>query len=197
LQLQSPATAFAAISDSGGGTAIADGKATLVSDGSAGVEGYSYISFDDLNSQPVADLNELSANVVAGTNWGLGSPRFSVRVSGVGLEDKRIFVYLGDYPNFTSGSTGQTNNLLADGLRVDSTQIGGPFYGTWAGALTAAATAGYTTISNIALVVDGGSAAAPQTFVFDAVSINGEVNPFGPVGALCAKRPTSIVMGPT
>jgi hypothetical protein len=59
LAIAIPATAFAAVSDTGGGTAIADGKATLVSDGSAGVEGYSYISFDDLNSQPVADLNEL------------------------------------------------------------------------------------------------------------------------------------------
>jgi hypothetical protein len=181
VALAIPATAFAAISNQGGGTTIADGKATLVSN----VAGESsYISFDDLNGQPVANLTELSADVVSGTGWGGGSPRFAVRVSGTGVEDKRISVYLGDGPNFTTGNTGDTGNLLADETRVDSSQLnayGGTFYDTWAGAKAAAAMGGYTTISNIALVVDG-SWLASQTFVFDAVSINGTVNPFGPVG---------------
>ena len=66
VALAIPATAFAAISDSGGGTKIAaDGKATLVSDGLAGYEGYSYISFDDLNGQPLTALSGLSANVLS------------------------------------------------------------------------------------------------------------------------------------
>ena len=180
VALAIPATAFAAISSQGGGTTIADGKATLVSDG---VTPYSYISFDDLNGQPVANLNELSADVLSGTGWGGGSPRFQVKVSN-GSTTQNIFVYLGDLPNFDTGSTGTTGNLLDTGARVDSTQLGGPIYGTWADAMAAAAASGYTTISNISLMVDGGWK-APQTFVFDAVSINSTVNPFGPVGPVC------------
>ena len=81
-------------------------------------------------------------------------------------------------PDLNTGNPGLTGNLLDSGARVDSTQTGGPFYGTWADAKAAADDAGYTTISNIALVVDGGWKAS-QTFVFDAVSINGAVHGFG------------------
>jgi hypothetical protein len=180
VALAIPATAFAAISGQGGGTTIADGQATLVSDDATP---YSFISFDDLNGQPVANLTELSADVVSGTGWGGGSPRFQVKVSN-GSATQNIFVYLGDLPNLDMGSTGSTGNLLDTGVRIDSTKIGGPVYGSWADAKAAAAASGYTTISNIALMVDGGWK-APQTFVFDAVSINGTVNPFGPVGPVC------------
>jgi len=176
VALAIPATAFAGISSSGGGTSITGGKATLVSDG---VTPYSFIGFDDVNGQPVASLTELSADVVSGTSWGGGSPRFQVRVSN-GSTTNNIFVYLGELPNLATGGTGSTGNLLDSGARVDSTQLGGPFYGTWADALTKAADGGYTTISNISLMVDGGWM-APQTFVFDAVSVNGTANPFGPV----------------
>ena len=84
-------SAAAAITDQEG-TTIANGKATLVSDD---ITAYSYIGFDDLNGQPVEALTDLSADVVSGTGWGGGSPRFSVRVSGDGVDDKRIVVYLG------------------------------------------------------------------------------------------------------
>ena len=178
VALAIPATAFAAISGSEG-TTIADGKATLVSDN---VTPYSYISFDDLNGQPVASLTELSADVYSATSWGGGSPRFQVKVSD-GTTTKNIMVNLGDLPNFTSGNTGDTGNLLDAGLRVDSSQLnasGGTFYDTWTGAKAAADAGGFTTISNISLMVDGGWSVA-QTFVFDSVSINGTVNPFGVV----------------
>jgi hypothetical protein len=173
-----PATAFAAISGTGGGTTIANGQATLVSNSTAP---YSYISFNDLNGQPVANLTELSADVLS-ASWGGGSPRFSVEVSN-GTTNERIFVYLGDLPNLTSGATGETGNLLDDtlsGARVDSTQVGGPFYGTWAQAISAATGSGYGTISNTSVVVDGGWAqtSGSQTVVLDAVSINGVVYNF-------------------
>jgi hypothetical protein len=142
VALAIPATAFAAISGQGGGTTVADGKATLVSDG---VTPYSFISFDDRNGQPVANLTELSADVVSGTRWGGGSPRFQVKVSD-GSTTKNIMVYRGALPNLDTGSTGSTGNLLETGVRIDSTQIGGPVYGTWADAKVAAAAGGYTTI---------------------------------------------------
>ena len=106
----------------------------------------------------MANLTELSADVVSATSWGGGSPRFQVKVSN-GPTTKNIFVYLGELPNLNTGSMGPTGNLLDTGVRVDSTQIGGPFYGTWADAMAAAAAGGYTTISNISLMVDGGWAA--------------------------------------
>jgi len=173
-----PATAVAAFSGTGGGTTIANGQATLVSNSTAP---YSYITFNDLNGQPVATLTELSADVLSAT-WGGGSPRFSVEVSN-GTTTKNIFVYLGDLPNLTSGSTGDTGNLLDEtlsGARVDSTQVGGPFYGTWAQAVSAATGSGYGTISDISVVVDGGWAqtSGSQTVVLDAVSINGVVYTF-------------------
>jgi len=173
-----PATAVAALSAAGGGATIADGQATLVSNGTSP---FSFLSFDDLNGKPVGDLNELSANVLSAT-WGGGSPRFSIEVTN-GTTTKNIFVYLGDPPNYTSGTTGETGNLLDDavsGARVDSTQVGGPFYGTLADAVAAATGRGYGTISWISFVVDGGWAAGggSQTVVRDAVSINGVVDDF-------------------
>lgn len=178
VALAIPATAYAAISGTGGGTTISNGQATLVSDGTSP---YSYISFNDLNSQPVGNLTELSADVVSAT-YGGGSPRFSVEVSN-GTTTENIFVYLGDLPNYTSGGTGDTGNLVDDtvnGTRVDSTQVGGPYYGTWAQAVFAATGSGYTTISGISVVVDGGWAqsSGSQTVVLDAVSINGTVYTF-------------------
>jgi Right handed beta helix region len=181
VALAIPATAFAGISSSGGSTSIAGGQATLISTGAVwpAVGSFSTVNFDDLNGKPLANLTELSADVVSATNWGGGSPRFQVEVSNSSTT-QNIMVYLGDGPNFTAGSTGQTGNLLGADARVDSSQVGGSWYGTWADAKAAGAAAGYTTISGISLVVDGGWS-GPQTFVFDSVSINGTVNPFSPV----------------
>jgi hypothetical protein len=158
-----PAAASAAISGVGGGTTISNGQATLVANSTSP---FSFISFDDLNGQAVGSLNNLAADVVS-ADYGLGSPRFSVEVS-KGTMTKSIFVYLGDLPNLNTGGTGDTGNLLdgtANGARVDSTQLGGPFYGTWDDAKAAAS--GWT-ISGIDFVVDGVS----QTVVLDSVTIN-------------------------
>jgi hypothetical protein len=171
VALALPGAAFAAVT-TGGNTTIAGGNATLVSDST---HAYSALNLDDLNGQAPAALTSLSANVVSGSGWGVGSPRFEIGVKTSGGTEKNIFVYLGDAPNFTTGNTGNTGNLLASpDLRVDSSQIGGTFYDTWAGALAAAQAGGYNQITGISLVVDGGWS-APQTFVFNSVSINGTV----------------------
>jgi hypothetical protein len=159
-----PAAASAAISGIGGGTTISNGQATLVANTTSP---FSFISFNDLQGRPVGDLTSLSADVVQ-ADFGLGSPRFSVELSN-GTDTKSVFVYLGDLPNLDTGGTGDTGNLVDSGTRVDSTQLGGTFYGTWQDALTAAANSGYTTISEIDFVVDGVS----QTVVLDSVTING------------------------
>jgi hypothetical protein len=195
VALAIPATALAAISGTGGGTTIANGQATLVS---TSTNPFSYISFNDLNGQPVANLTELSADVLSAT-WGGGSPRFSVEVTN-GTTTRNIFVYLGDLPNYTSGSTGDTGNLLDDtasGARVDSTQAGGPFYGTWADAISAATGSGYGTISNISVVVDGGWAqtSGSQTVVLDAVSINGVVYDFAAAAKSDCKNGNWQILG--
>lgn len=165
-----PAAASAAISGIGGGTTIAGGQATLVANTSSP---FSFISFNDLAGHPVGDLTTLAADV-ARADYGLGSPRFSVEVTN-GTTTKSIFVYLGDLPNLNTGGTGPTGNLLDSGTRVDSTQLGGPFYGTWQDAVAAAAAGGYT-ISEIDVVVDGVS----QTVVLDSVTINGATYGFSP-----------------
>lgn len=178
VALAVPGSALAALSGVGGGTTIANGQAMLVSNAASP---YSYLSFNDLNGQPVASLNELSADVLSAT-WGGGSPRFSVEVSN-GTTTKDIFVYLGDLPNYTSGTATDTGNLLdanVNGARVDSTQVGGPFYGTWNDAVTAASESGYGTISDVSFVVDGdwAQSSGSQTVVIDAASINGVVYDF-------------------
>ena len=178
VALAVPGSALAALSGVGGGTTIANGQATLVSNLTSP---YSYLSFDDMNGQPVDSLHELSADVLSAT-WGGGSPRFSVEVSN-GTTTKDIFVYLGDPPNYTSGTATDTGNLLdadVNGARVDSTQVGGPFYGTWSDATTAASESGYGTISDVSFVVDGdwAQSSGSQTVVLDAATINGVVYDF-------------------
>jgi hypothetical protein len=170
-----PAAAFAAFT-SGGSTTITNGQVTLVSDAT---HAYSSLNFDNLNGQAPANLTSLKADVVTGANWGGGSPRFEVGVKKADGTEKNIFVYLGDAPNFTFGATGDTGNLLDAGARVDSTQLRGPFYGTWQDALNAAAAGGYNAITGISLVVDSGwISPSGQAVVVNSVSINGTAQGF-------------------
>ena len=159
-----PAAASAAISGIGGGTTISGGQATLVSNAT---DAYSFISFNDVNGQSLSALTNLSADV-ASAQYGGGAPRFSVELS----DGKSVFVYLGAEPNFTSGTNGGTGNLLSDSdLRVDTSQVGGTFYDTWAHAQ--ALTTGLT-ITGISFVVDAGWATGgSQTVVIDSATING------------------------
>jgi len=119
---------------------------------------------------------------------GGGSPRFQIDMS----NGRNIFVYFGTLPNFndcTPSNTWQpacpttqcaTPNMASDsaGLRWDSTQIGGPFYGTYSEAVTLA-NAQSLTISSVSVITDGGwstgnaGTANGQTFLFQDIQVNG------------------------
>lgn len=94
------------------------------------------------------------------TDCGAGSPRFEIGLdlTGDGLVDGSLFVYLGPQYNFTNCLRGwqSSGNLIADissDQRYDLTQFGGPFYGTYFEALTLV---GRGAICYILLVVDSG-----------------------------------------
>jgi len=119
---------------------------------------------------------------------GGGSPRFQIDMS----NGNNIFVYFGTYPAFADclpSNTWQpacpatqcvTPNMASDsaGLRWDSTQIGGPFYGTYSTAVTLANSQGLT-ISSVSVITDGGwsngnaGTSNGQTFYFQSVQVNG------------------------
>jgi hypothetical protein len=108
--------------------------------------------------------------------FGGGSPRFSIAMS----NGAQIHVYLGTYPSFNDCQVtpqwDSSGNIATDssGLRWDSTQIGGPFYGTYSTAVTLANVQGLT-ISEIYVATDGGWSQNPggtQTFLFKDIQIN-------------------------
>jgi hypothetical protein len=111
---------------------------------------FSGIDFELEDGTTVSDLESLEANIkkIVG-NCGGGAPRFSIETA-----EGNIFVYLGDAPNFNTCADGSTGNLLDDeDLRVDTTQVGGTFYDTWANAQTLV---GNEEITSLSLVLDGG-----------------------------------------
>jgi len=125
------------------------------------------------------DLKKLSATyqVIAGGIGG-GSPRFSIAldVDGDGAFDGNVHVYIGDPPNFTSGTTGlrSTGNLLADGeLRFDATQLGGDFYMTYDEVLGAFAEA---EVLGVTFAVDGSFAVTDgvQAVVVTELQVNSD-----------------------
>jgi hypothetical protein len=115
---------------------------------------YSYLTFTP--SSPALtfkDITELSAAYAftKGNCYG-GSLRWSVRTS----PTQSVFIYYGDYPNFTDCSTNNqsnTNMIGMSDLRYDLTQYGGPFYGSYA---DAQALVGNLPIIRVSLVLDGG-----------------------------------------
>jgi hypothetical protein len=65
-----------------------------------------------------------------------------------------VFIYYGDYPNYTNNTLSGQNILGDPGyLRVDTSQVGGTFYDTWTNALTLV---GSLKVNYVALVLDGG-----------------------------------------
>jgi len=126
------------------------------------------------------DLWALSTDYdVTDDDCGGGSPRFQVRLDtdGDGLSNGQIFVYIGPVPNFTGCTPGwQSTGNLIGGLdaRWDSTQLGGPFYGTYAQSL---AMFGDADVIRVLLVVDGSwtQTDGEQTILVDNVTVNDEV----------------------
>lgn len=170
----SPAFAITGGSLFGSATQQPDGV-HLVSDAT---HPYSGIKFTLPAGTTVSSLNDLEANLtaLAGTCGG-GSPRFTV-----GTATGNIFVYVGNAPSFTSCSNGPTGNLLntAD-LRVDTSQVGGTFYDTWAHAVSLV---GSSAVTELNLVVDGGWL-APQAFLVTSATVNGTTYSYIPTKDSC------------
>ena len=126
--------------------------AQIVSDGGNATP-YGGVSLVPTTVTTVSTLTFLATDyqMTAG-DCGAGSPRFAIGLS----SGKNIFVYVGPAPNYTACAPGwqSTGNLLVGS--VDTSQIGGTFYDTWANALVLA---GGSTVDYIDLVVDSGSAA--------------------------------------
>lgn len=99
---------------------------------------------------------------------GGGSPRFSISTS-----EGNIFVYLGDYPNYTGCPQNMwidSGNLVDDEDFVDTSQLGGTFYQSWADAVAAF---GDLEITSIQLVVDGSWFEGDDTVLVDNINVNG------------------------
>jgi hypothetical protein len=137
-----------------------------------------YYGFVDLHKpghgDTVSSISTLSTQfaAIAGSECGLGSPRFSieVQVSDHPTVTKNIFVYLGSAPNFNSCTPGwqDSGNLAADDTSWDTSQLGGNFYDT---AGNARAEFGNDKVVGVSLVVDGPN----QDFVFSDVTVNDHV----------------------
>lgn len=139
--------------------------------------GYGGVSFSLPAGTTVNDLATLATDYkVFSGDCGGGSPRFSIETAA-----GNIFVYLGPAPSFTgcSSSWVSSGNVLSDAdLRVDTSQVGGTFYDTWA---HAQALVGSQTITGLSLVVDGGwTASGTQSIGFDNTNINGTVYDYEP-----------------
>lgn len=104
-----------------------------------------------------------------------GSPRFEIPLDtdGDGSWNGSIFVYMGTPPSFTDAGHAAflaTGNVIGDLVtHWDLTQLGGPYYGTYAQAL---ALVGGARVLDVELVVDGGwggdQAALADTFTVNA-----------------------------
>jgi len=131
------------------------------------------VSFTTPTGLTFADLTTLSGDYyfTEGSCVG-GSPRFQVTVLDPNRNEQRnIFVYFGDYPNYTNCPTNQwvsTNDLLENGLYVDTSQVGGTFYDPYENAVTQF---GDLEVVGVQLVVDAGWAGT-QVASFDNVTIN-------------------------
>jgi hypothetical protein len=134
------------------------------------------IDFAVPSGTTLGNLSTLAATFTVNSgDCGAGSPRYQLNVS-TGSGTKNIFVYLGTAPNFNCGGAGatvSTGNLLDGSQRVDSTQVGGPFYGTLQDAINALGA--NTPVTGIQLVVDSGWAFpnTGQSFTFTSVTVNG------------------------
>lgn len=145
------------------------------------------IAFDDANGTTFASLTELSTDYnVTDDDCGWGSPRFQIRMDtdGDNVSNGNIFIYMGPVPSFSGcmqDMWGNTGNLIGStDTRFDLTQLGGPFYGTYADAL---ALVGDDTILRISLVTDGGGSQldGEQEVWFDNTVINEATYDFTPL----------------
>ena len=129
---------------------------------------YSFLSFTPTSPLLFSQISTLSAvyTFTQGDCHG-GSLRWSVRVS----PTQSVFIYYGDYPNFTNCTTptqsGANMINLAD-LRYDTSQVGGTFYDSYAGAM---ALVGGMNVIRASLVLDSGWA-GDQVLTLTSATVN-------------------------
>jgi hypothetical protein len=157
---------------------------------------YSFLSFTPSSTLNFGDITTLKADYSVQTgNCHLGALRWSIRVSST----QSVFVYYGDYPNFTDctgGNSQSTVNLtsLSD-LRDDTSQVGGTFYDTWAHAVTLVGT---MPIVRASLVADG----LNQSFLINSATVNdntytGSSSVSTPFASTCTLPPANLVVNQT
>jgi hypothetical protein len=133
--------------------ALFQGTGPLVFQSTSTGYAYSFLSFAPTATVTFNQITALSAvySFTQGNCHG-GSLRWQVRTDA----NHALFIYYGDYPNFTDCTTNsQTGaNMIGLGdLRYDLAQYGGPSYGSYADALNLI---GSLAIARVSLVLDGG-----------------------------------------
>jgi len=141
---------------------------------------YSFLSFTPDAPMRFADLDSLVADYdfITG-DCGGGSLRWSVTVDvgsdGDPSNDKPMYVYFGDSPNFTDCNAPTTSNsgdnlIGSSDARFDLQNLGGPFYGTYADALNLIGT---LNVVRASLVVDGYWFGGPQVVTLTGAEVDG------------------------
>jgi hypothetical protein len=132
--------------------------------------GYGGIDFSVPAGMTFSQIQNLSTEYqfTAGS-CGSGAPRFSINFA----LNINAFVYIGPPPNYTlcpQNVWANTGNLATPGSFVDTSQLGGTFYDTFA---AADVKFGSKVVTGIQLVTDsGGSFGGTQTVLVDNVMIN-------------------------
>jgi hypothetical protein len=131
---------------------------------------YAFMSFTPSSPLLFSDLTDLSASYAftQGDHNG-GSLRWSIRTD----PTHAVFIYYGDYPNFTTGGNSQsgTNMIGLGDLRYDTSQyVNGTFYDSYAHALTLV---GNQPVTRASLVLDGGWANDQRLAAGTTATVNG------------------------
>lgn len=138
---------------------------------SAAGTGYGGVDLTVPEGLTVSDIETLSTwFYFEQGSCGGGSPRFQINTA-----EGNIFVYLGDYPNYTNCPQNvwiNSGNLVDDADYVDTSQIGGTFYQTWADAVAAF---GDLEVTGIQLVNDGYWFEGDDVVRVDNINLNGMI----------------------
>lgn len=166
---------------------LASGPGSKVTAYSIDGNTYGGVEFTPSSTLLLSDIRSLVATFTISGSCGGGSPRFSIDV-GAG---QHVFVYLGATPNFTD-CTADASSVELLGLndsRVDTSQLGGKFYDTWANAV---ANYGSSVVQGIALVVDGGWL-TQQTITITQIQIGSNIyNPPTSLSPTCTLPDATI-----
>jgi len=146
--------------------------AQLTSD-TAVTPGYAGIDFPAFAGVSLNSITSLGASYQMMTgDCNVGAPRYSISLS----SGHHIFAYFGDAPNYQCGTSPRSQSDLLS-PNVDTSQIpGGTFYDTWDHALSLA---GSQTVTDLAIVLDGGWGGT-QVVNISSASINDTTYNFVP-----------------